>query len=56
VVTLWVEDVISRTTVYLDTDEARAAAERLAIRSAKVVKLVNYWDRTRALADLGLEA
>jgi ketosteroid isomerase-like protein len=29
-VTLWVEDVISRTTVYLDIDEARAAAERLA--------------------------
>jgi ketosteroid isomerase-like protein len=29
-VTLWAEDVISRTTVYLDIDEARAAAGRLA--------------------------
>jgi hypothetical protein len=29
-VTLWAEVVISRTTIYLDIDEARAAAERLA--------------------------
>jgi ketosteroid isomerase-like protein len=29
-VLLWVEDVISRATAYLDIDEARAAAERLA--------------------------
>jgi ketosteroid isomerase-like protein len=26
-----------------------------AIRDRKVVKLVNYWDRERALADLGIE-
>jgi ketosteroid isomerase-like protein len=29
-VLLWVEDAISRATAYLDIDEARAAAERLA--------------------------
>jgi ketosteroid isomerase-like protein len=29
-VTLWVEDVISRATAYLDIDKARVAAERLA--------------------------
>jgi ketosteroid isomerase-like protein len=29
-VLLWVEDVVTRATAYLDIDEARAAAERLA--------------------------
>jgi ketosteroid isomerase-like protein len=32
-----------------------AAAELFEVRDAKVVKLVFYWDRERAFADLGVE-
>jgi ketosteroid isomerase-like protein len=40
----------------LDTDKMRSEAATLFhIRGGKVAKLVLYWDRDRALADLGLE-